>query len=126
MKHSASTATYPIYLADRVLLTREYLPELRHQYGPGFDTLDQTSKQVLGVVYRFNQFSKAKVVSAKQASFSLWYEVGESSEDIQQFDAFYRKVRRTFNKLEKGGFVEKRPGTRGYLLRMDYLKTHLL
>ena len=126
VKHSASTATYPIYLADRVLLTREFLPELRHQYGPGFDTLDQTSKQVLGVVYRFNQFSKAKVVSAKQASFSLWYEVGESSEDIQQFDAFYRKVRRTFNKLEKGGFVEKRPGTRGYLLRMDYLKTHLL
>lgn len=125
-KHSASTATYPIYLADRALLTREYLPELRSLFGPGFDALHQSDKQVLGVVYRFNQFSKTQVVSAKQASFSLWYESGDASEDIQEFDAFYRKVRRTFNRLEKSGFVEKRPDTRGYLLNRDYLKTHLL
>ena len=125
-KHPASTPTYPIYLADRVLLTREYIPELHGIFGPGFDALDHTSKQVLGVVYRFNEFSKARVVSAKQASFSLWYEAGDASEDIQQFDAFYRKVRRTFNKLEKDGFVEKRPGPRGYFLNHDFLKTHLL
>ena len=125
-KHPASTPTYPIYLADRALLAREYLPELRSLFGPSFDALDETSKRLLGVVYRFNNFSNARVVSAKQASFSLWYESGDASEDIQQFDAFYRKVRSRFNKLATSGFVEKKLGTRGYLLQVDYLKTHLL
>jgi len=34
-------------------------------------------------------------------------------------------VRYVFNKLEKGGFLKKKEGTRGYLLEADYLKTQL-
>jgi predicted HTH transcriptional regulator len=125
-KHPSSTATYPVYVADRVLVSRGYLAELRAMFGIGFDGLDPLLKQALGVVYRFNHFSKARVVSAKQASFTLWYEGEGASGGIEQFDAFYRKVRYAFNKLQTGGFVVKKEGTRGYLLSTDYLSTHLV
>jgi ATP-dependent DNA helicase RecG len=124
-KHARGTATYPIYVADRILMRRDYISELRETFGTGFDILSQQEKAVLSVVYRFNHYSKAKVVSAKQASFNLWYEGKGSSESIEEFDSFYRRVRRVFNKLEKGGFIEKNLGTRGYLLRQDYRQTHL-
>lgn len=127
-KHPGGTATYPVYVADRVLMGRGYLPELRAMFGPGFDALDAFLKEVLGVVYRFSNFSKARTVSAKQASFSLWYERGGAPGDIEQFDAFYRKVRSAFNRLEKAQFVVKTPGTRtrGYLLNTGRTDTHLL
>lgn len=125
-KHELSTAAYPIYIADRVLVQRSYNRELRESFGHGFDGLDETAKGALGVVCRHNQFSKARHVSAKQAAFSLWYDRGGAEGDIKEFDTFYRKVRTIFNKLEKGGFVEKVEGTRGYVLRKDYLETHVL
>ena len=69
--------------------------------------------------------NKARLVSAKQASFVLWYEAGGAPGGIEQFDAFYRKVRFAFNKLLAGEFVTKMPGTRGYLLNTDFLSSHL-
>ena len=48
-KHPLSTAIYPVYVADRQLMTKTYLPALRHLFGPGFDTLDLLSKQSLEV-----------------------------------------------------------------------------
>jgi len=125
-KHPSSTATYPVYLADRVLMAKNYLPELRALFGAGFDTLDPFLKDILGVVYRFGHYSKAKVVSAKQASFSLWFEGRRTGDDIKEFDTFYRKTRSAFNKLEKGEFVFKKSGTRGYLLKTDFLADHLV
>jgi ATP-dependent DNA helicase RecG len=126
-KHAASTPNYPIYVSDRVLMNRGCLTELRSMFGTGFDGLDSFVKQILGVVYRFNHYSKAEVVSAKQASYSLWYEGGGgASGGIEQFDSFYRKVRYVFNKLAKDGFFKKKEdGKRGYLLNKDYLKDRL-
>jgi predicted HTH transcriptional regulator len=125
-KHELSTAAYPIYMADRVMVQRSYNRELREWFGQGFDGLDETAKGALGVVCRHNQFSKARHVSAKQAAFALWYDRGGAEGDIKAFDTFYRKVRTIFNKLEKGGFLEKVEGTRGYVLRKDYMETHVL
>lgn len=125
-KHALSTAAYPIFVADRVLVQRGYLKELRALFGTGFDDLDDTAKQALGVVYRHNQFCRVKPVSAKQAAFALWYERGGAEGDIKQFDTFYRKVRNTFNKIAKAGFVVKVAGTHGHLLRDDYKATHIL
>jgi predicted HTH transcriptional regulator len=125
-KHAKSTANYPIYVADRVLMNRGYIGELRAMFGPGFDALDALMKQALGVIYRFNNFSKTKVVSAKQASFTLWYEGGGMSGGIEEFDSFYRKVRYVFNKLQKGDFIEKKEGTRGYHLKTNFLKENLM
>jgi hypothetical protein len=87
-------------------------------FGVSFDALDGLLKDVMSIVYRFNHYSKSKFVSAKLTSFNLWYTRGGAG-DIKEFDAFYRKVRRAFNELEKSGFVRKQPGTRGYLLSQE-------
>ncbi len=118
-KHPLSMPMYPIYVADRVLVRKDYVPELRRQFGLRFDGLDSLHKQVLSVVYRHNHYSQKRLVSAKTASFSLWHEREGSAGDIEQFDAFYRKVRYVFNQLQKDGFVEKTEGTRGYILKSD-------
>ncbi len=125
-KHPLSIAAYPIYVADRVLVQRGYVKELRTLFGQAFDGLDETAKGALGVVYRHNNFCTVKPVSAKQAAFALWYERGGTQGNIKEFDTFYRKVRNTFNKVQKGGFVSKADGTRGYVLRDDFKTTHLL
>ncbi len=125
-KHPLSTAAHPVYIADRVLVQRTYTRELRELFGDAFDELHETTRAALGVVYRHNQFSKIRHVSAKQTAFALWYEQGGIEKNIKEFDAFYRKLRNIFNKLERDGFVEKVDGTRGYVLRRDFLETHLV
>lgn len=124
-KHQRSSANYPIYVVDRVLARRDYRSELVGVFGGDFDTLDPWFKKVLNVVYRFNSFSIAGAVSAKQASYTLWYEGGHDPGGIEAFDAFYRKIRRIFNKLEKEGMVAKKPGTRGYVLNANWQQTKL-
>jgi ATP-dependent DNA helicase RecG len=126
MKHALSTAAYPIYIADRVLVQRSYGKELRDLFGTGLDSLDDTAKNVLGVLFRHSSHAHEKAVSAKQASFSLWYDRGGPAGDIKQFDTFYRKIRYLFNKLEKGGFVRKVDGTHGYVLCEDRQTSHLI
>ena len=125
-KHALSTAAYPIYVADRVLVQRSYVKELRAVFGEAFDGLDETAKGALGVVYRHNHFCKSTPVSAKQAAFALWYERSGPEGDIKQFDTFYRKIRNTFNKIEKACFVSKVAGTRGYVLRDDFKATQMI
>jgi ATP-dependent DNA helicase RecG len=125
-KHALSTAAYPIYVADRVLVERSYVRELRAVFGEAFDGLNETAKGALGVVFRHNHFCKTKPVSAKQAAFALWYERAGSQDDIKEFDTFYRKVRNTFNKVQKAGFIEKVDGTHGYVLKEDFKDTHML
>jgi ATP-dependent DNA helicase RecG len=125
-KHALSTAAYPIFIADRVLMQRSYRKELRAIFGPGFDALDDTGKDVLGVLYRHNRYAREKAISAKQASFALWYDRGGAAGDIKQFDTFYRKIRNLFNKLEKGCYLQKVEGTRGYVLCEDRQKSHLI
>ena len=78
------------------------------------------------MVYRHNHFCKSTPVSAKQAAFALWYERSGPEGDIKQFDTFYRKIRNTFNKIEKACFVSKVAGTRGYVLRDDFKATHMI
>jgi hypothetical protein len=125
-KHPLSTAAYPVYIADRVLVARSYVKELRSVFKNGFDVLDATAKDVLGVVYRHNHYCWVKPVSAKQAAFALWYEREGAEGDIKQFDTFYRKIRNIFNKLEKADYVRKVDGTRGYVLRQDHAETHVI
>lgn len=125
-KHPMSTAAHPIYVADRVLVTRSYMKQLKGIFEGGFDVLEETARDVLGVVYRHNHFCKVKPVSAKQAAFGLWYERGGAEGDIKQFDTFYRKIRNLFNKLEKADYVRKVEGTRGYVLRDDHGQSHVI
>src|SRR5665213_3183363 len=95
-KHSHGKVHYPIYVADRVLVQLDHIPELRRLFGPTFDGLKPFQKQVLGIVYRFNKYSRTRAVSAKAASYSIWYEEGEPG-GVEQFDTHYRRVRKAFN-----------------------------
>lgn len=125
-KHALSTPLHPVYLAHRVLVKKDYTEELRHLFGAGFDSLPDIQKQILGVVYRYNNYSKVKRASAKQTSFALWAAQDSGPDDIRAFDAFYRQVRYAFNRLHQAGFVQKQPGSRGYLLREDFRRENLV
>src|SRR5665213_360802 len=114
-RHPDSSASYPIFVADRTLMRKDYVPELRAMFGLTFDGLNELHKDILSIVYRFNHFSNARIVSAKQASFILWHARG-GIDDIKAFDTFYRQVRKAFNLLESDRFVEKSLSPRGYLL----------
>jgi hypothetical protein len=60
-----------------------------------------------------------------EVGFVLWHDGGGTSGGIEQFDAFYRKVRYAFNQLLRGYFVTKAQGRHGYRLNDGYLSTHL-
>jgi ATP-dependent DNA helicase RecG len=124
--HPASTSLYPVYIADQLLVKAESTAELRLQFGNGFDALSSLDKDVLSVVHRYNRFSKSRRVSAKQASFSLWYGREDKQEDIRAFDAFYRKVRYSFNRLAKAGFLLKQENTRGYVINDNFRSENLI
>lgn len=115
-KHRKSTPSHPIYVADRELVRKNYFPELRNMFGARFDLRDALQKDVLSVVYRFNHFSRAPAVSAKQVSFDLWAARG-AADDIKAFDSFYRKVRSAFNRLEENDYVQRAQGKPRYVLR---------
>ena len=101
------------------LRQQTYHRELRELFGKAFNDLDNDTQATLGVVYRRNEFCKTPHVSGKQTAYALWDERNDNSKSIKEFDAFYRKVRRIFNKLEKDGFVQKVDGSSGYVLRRD-------
>lgn len=76
---------------------------------------DPLSGRCLNVLWRYGRFASAGAATAKKAAFSLWYEDHGETQDIREFDRFYRKVRYAFNKLERGGYIARR-GARGFVL----------
>jgi len=122
--HGSSKPLHPIYVADRILMQHDYRAELELLFGDAYDSLDEFSQQILGTVYRYNKFSKARVASAKSVSFNLYFSPSRKGEDVKEFDLFYRRVRYFFNKLQKAEFLVKQD-KRGYLLNETFRETHL-
>lgn len=125
-KHSLSVPLHPVYMADRILVSREYSASLREMFGEGFDYLSPFSRDVLGMAYRFAMYSKAKTVSAKQVGFALWDEAGNQRSDIRGFDAFYRKVRYAINRLESAGFIRRKGEKLPYVLNERFKSENLI
>lgn len=115
-KHSSSTANYPVFVPAPLLIRRDFLPEVRQQFGEKFDELSTIQQQILSLVYRYERFSLRKSVTARIAAFSLWHEVHGSADDIKAFDGFYRKVKTAFNQLEKQAMIFKLDPKQGYRL----------
>lgn len=117
-RDARSPSLYPIYLADRHLLSDDFANELRERFGEDFDKLEILWRKVLAVIYRYNNFSSRQVTSANQTSFALWASEGRSQTDIHAFDSFKRNIRRIFVHLEAKGFIEQAPDRRvkGYIL----------
>jgi len=125
-EHPFSNATYPVYIADRALLRSDYRKELSEMFGESFPKWDAIARDVLNIMYRHGRFSKVREVTAKIAANALWFEQNPGVQDIRQFDAFYRKIRRVFNKLEESRCIVKIGAKVGYVLNEDYRNHHLL
>lgn len=125
-KHPSSTAIYPVYVVDRALMKRDYREELAEIFDTALAGLSKMPRDILSAMYRHGHFSKTQSVTAKMAAFALWYEQYSGVQDIRGFDAFYRKVRYVFNKLESSRFIVKASVGRGYVLNARYLDEHLL
>jgi hypothetical protein len=107
-RHPDSPPLHPIYVVDRVLMQDDYIAQLRSHFGPlGFDPLKPMLKDVLGMIYRFNHFSKNRWVSARQAALILWWHQPEFATDVRAFEGFYRKIKYAFNRLEKAGLIRR-------------------
>lgn len=126
-KHPLSDALHPVYIADRTIAAREYSGPLREFFGSGMESLTPFARDVLGIAYRFVTYSKAQTVSAKQVGFALWDETGNRRSDIRGFDTFYRKVRYTFNRLAKAGFIRrKKEKELPYILNEQFKNENLM
>ena len=107
-RHPQSPPLHPIYVADRILMRDDYTPELRQSFGQmAFDPLNPMLKDVLGMIYRFNRFSKNRWVSARQAALILWWRQPDFRTDVRAFEGFYRKVKYAFNKLERATMIRR-------------------
>ena len=114
VRHPRSTASRPVFVVDQVLMQSDYRAELEPMFGD-LSAIDPLSRRCLNVLWRYGRFASAGAATAKKAAFSLWYEDHGETQDIREFDRFYRKVRYTFNKLERGGYIARR-GARGFVL----------
>lgn len=127
-RDTRSTDFYPVYVADRLLMSNDFEAELRSIFGNAFDEVPLASRKVLAVIYCYSNFSSRKLVSAKQASFTLWSHGHENQSDIHAFDKFYRSIRRTFNQLEAAGFIQRDKTEKGsgYVLANNLKNTQRL
>jgi ATP-dependent DNA helicase RecG len=76
-RHSQSPELRPIYVADKTLSSTDYTEQLRKTLGETFDGLDQTSKEILSAIYRFNNYSSITYPGARLLAVTLWDEHGE-------------------------------------------------
>jgi ATP-dependent DNA helicase RecG len=111
--HPSGPELRPVFVADRVLMTTDFAPELRKIFGAAFDTLDALSKRVLSVIWRYNKFSADRLPSARIVALTLWEEEEREQQDIRAFDTFNRSVRQRVVKLETEGLLAQ-PEKRQY------------
>jgi hypothetical protein len=125
-QHPLGDPLHPIFMADRVLMSRTYSAQLRELFGAAFDGLSPFEQDILTMAYRFVQYSKAQTVRAKQVGFALWDAAEKRRSDIRGFDTFYRKVRYIFNRLEKAGFLRRKGDKPPYVLNKGFRGDNLL
>lgn len=118
--HPESPPLHPVYVVDRTLMKDDYTSDLRGLFGEmAFDPLTSLAKEVLGMIYRFNHFSKSRWVSARQTALGLWWKQPASGHDARAFEGFYRKVKSAFNKLEASGMIRRDGSKPRYMIAND-------
>lgn len=125
-RDARSSDLYPIYVADRTLMTDDFEDQLRQRFGQAFDGLSLRGRRILAVIYRYNHFSSRRTVNAKQASVALWALEAQDQTDVRAYDQFTRSMRKVFNQLEKSGFIERdesHANKKGYVLSSGQIHT---
>lgn len=128
-KHPNSPQLYPIYIVDRTLTKFDFIDELRLLFGGSYDNLKPEVKEILNVIYHFNHFGKSiKDPNASQVGNFLFFRKHQVVTDVEVFNEFKRKVRRTVNTLTQNGFLLKSgegPRT-SHVLNQNFKRTNSL
>ena len=107
-KHPASPALYPIYLVDRALTKFDFTDELRAIFGGSYDDLSTDYKEVLNVIYHFNEFGKnIQTPNASQVGNFLFFRKHKIVTTVEAFNEFKRRIRRVANTLTENEFLLK-------------------
>ncbi len=122
VKHELS-GLYPVYIVHRVLTMQKFTDELRQLFGGHYDALSNDARQVLDVIYQYNTFGKIKTVSANLVGNFLYYRQHKAVTDVRDYDGFKRKIRKTFNDLEKNELIVRVDQKPKFLLNREIKRT---
>jgi len=112
-KHPESPELYPVYFVDRVLTKFEFIDELRAIYGGAYDNLGIDYKDVLNVIFHFNEFGRnTRDVNAAQVGDFLYFRKHQKIFDVKKYNEYKRKVRRIIEALTKRKFLLKSADSR--------------
>lgn len=136
LQHSGMIEEHPrvrngahkVFVVDRAIMEDRFQSDLLKLFGDQFKMLDEMHQRALGVVCRYGRYSSYAGASAKQVARTLWAE-DRRRESIDEFDRFYRKIRRAFNQLATAGFVRPIHGARSHArwqLNADFGNAQLL
>jgi ATP-dependent DNA helicase RecG len=128
-KHPKSPQLHPIYLVDRQLIQSDFTKELRDIFGGDYDELGKLYKEVLNVVYHFNEFSLAiNDINAAQVGDFLYYKQNPRILDVKHYNDYKRRIRTIIKNLTNKKFLlqEKEKGRKYYMINRAYQRTQSL
>lgn len=106
VKHKASTELNSVYIIDRQLFKKDFITELRKLFGADFDALSKEGREVLTIIYEFNNYSKDKYPSANIIGSTLWAKAGKANV-LTGYEDFKRRVRSLVSSMSKRGVLIK-------------------
>lgn len=127
-KHPQSPTLYPVYLVDRTLTKFDFIDELRAIYGGAYDVLAPDYKDVLNVIYHFNEYGRnIKDINAAQVGDFLYFRKHQKIFDVKGYNDYKRKVRNIINSLTKNEFLDKSIDSRpSYIINKQFKRTDSL
>lgn len=120
-KHPASTELNSVYIIDRELFKKDFINELRGLFGADFDALSKEGRDVLTIIYEFNNYSKDKFPSANIIGNTLWNKAGNAN-ILNGYEDFKRRVRRIVSQMEKREIVIRTNGKPFYKINTKFKK----
>lgn len=127
-KHPSSPTLYPVYLIDRILTKFEFVDELRNIFGGAYDNLGQEYKDVLNVIFHFNEYGKnIRDINAAQVGDFLYFRKHQKIFDVKKYNEYKRKVRRIIEALTKRQYLLKSfDGRPNYVINNGFKRTKSL
>jgi ATP-dependent DNA helicase RecG len=122
-KHPQSPEIYPVYLVDRVLTKFDFIDELRLIYGGAYDNLGIDYKDVLNVIFHFNEFGNNIMdINAAQVGDFLFFRKHQKVFDVKKYNEYKRKVRRIIEALTKQEYLllKSTVGRRNYVINRGF------
>lgn len=123
-EHPVSTEENPIYILDRVLMKADYNTELLSTIGEEYLNYDQSTKEILNIIYRFTTYNK-KPLRPFEITPEVYRRVVGKVIYAKQYETLGRRVRNICKNLEQKGIL-KASNKDGYLFNTSYTFTKTL